>query len=70
MIGQRWDLDVTQLLDFAPGWEKRLEAEEIATPPESIPILRLVKDGKRIREVVGNQPKSLVRKFFMEAMGQ
>ncbi len=27
VIGQRWDLDVTQLLDFAPGWEKRLEAE-------------------------------------------
>jgi hypothetical protein len=27
VIGQRWDLDVTQLLDFGQGWEKRLEAE-------------------------------------------
>jgi hypothetical protein len=27
VIGQRWDLDVTQLLDFSEGWEKRLAAE-------------------------------------------
>lgn len=24
LIGQRWDLDVTELLDFSPGWEARL----------------------------------------------
>jgi hypothetical protein len=27
LIGQRWDLDVRQLLDFTPGWEERLQAE-------------------------------------------
>jgi len=27
VIGQRWDLDITQLLDFSPQWEDRLEAE-------------------------------------------
>ena len=27
VIGQRWDLDVAELLDFSPGWEKRLEQE-------------------------------------------
>jgi hypothetical protein len=27
VIGQRWDLDVAQLLDFSKGWETRLEAE-------------------------------------------
>ncbi len=27
MIGQRWDLDVTEDLDFSPGWPERLEAE-------------------------------------------
>ena len=25
LIGQRWDLDVTELLDFSPGWEQRLQ---------------------------------------------
>ena len=25
LIGQRWDLDVTKLLDFSPGWEQRLQ---------------------------------------------
>jgi hypothetical protein len=27
LIGQRWDLEVTALLDFSPGWEVRLQAE-------------------------------------------
>jgi hypothetical protein len=27
LIGQRWDLDVTELLDFSNGWEKRLRAD-------------------------------------------
>lgn len=27
LIGQRWDLDVRRLLDFSPGWEKRLRDE-------------------------------------------
>jgi hypothetical protein len=27
VIGQRWDLDVTQLLDFSDGWETRLEMD-------------------------------------------
>ncbi len=27
VIGQRWDLDVAELLDFSPGWEKRLEQD-------------------------------------------
>jgi hypothetical protein len=27
VIGQRWDLDVSQLLDFNEGWEKRLEED-------------------------------------------
>jgi hypothetical protein len=27
MIGQRWDLDVRQLLDFSPGWDERLKAD-------------------------------------------
>ena len=26
IIGQRWDLDVSELLDFSPGWEERLQA--------------------------------------------
>jgi hypothetical protein len=26
VIGQRWDLEVEELLDFSPGWETRLEA--------------------------------------------
>ena len=30
LIGQRWDLDVRQLLDFSNGWEQRLR-EEIRT---------------------------------------
>jgi hypothetical protein len=25
LIGQRWDLDVTERLDFSPGWETRLK---------------------------------------------
>jgi hypothetical protein len=24
LVGQRWDLDLTELLDFSPGWEARL----------------------------------------------
>lgn len=27
VIGQRWDLDVTRLLEFTDGWQNRLEAE-------------------------------------------
>lgn len=27
LIGQRWDLDVRQLLDFSPGWEARLQGD-------------------------------------------
>jgi hypothetical protein len=27
LIGQRWDLDVRELLDFSPGWEGRLRAD-------------------------------------------
>jgi hypothetical protein len=27
LIGQRWDLDVRQVLDFSPGWEQRLQAD-------------------------------------------
>ena len=27
LIGQRWDLDVTELLNFSPGWEARLRAD-------------------------------------------
>ena len=30
MIGQRWDLDVTQPLDFRPGWPERLKQETLA----------------------------------------
>lgn len=26
MIGRRWDLDVTEAIDFSPGWEQRLRA--------------------------------------------
>jgi hypothetical protein len=27
LIGQRWDLEVTELLDFSPGWEARIRAD-------------------------------------------
>lgn len=27
VIGQRWDLDVRELLDFSPGWDERLRAD-------------------------------------------
>lgn len=27
LIGQRWDLDLRQALDFSPGWDERLQAE-------------------------------------------
>jgi hypothetical protein len=27
VVGQRWDLEITTLLDFTPGWQKRLDAE-------------------------------------------
>jgi hypothetical protein len=27
IVGQRWDLDVTQLLDFSAGWVERLQAD-------------------------------------------
>jgi len=27
LIGQRWDLEVRELLDFSPGWEARLRAD-------------------------------------------
>jgi hypothetical protein len=27
LVGRRWDLDVSQALDFGPGWEDRLRAE-------------------------------------------
>jgi hypothetical protein len=27
LIGQRWDLDVTQPIDFSPGWEGRLRSD-------------------------------------------
>lgn len=27
LVGQRWDLDVAQELDFAPGWDQRLHRE-------------------------------------------
>jgi hypothetical protein len=30
LIGQRWDLDVTQPLDFSTGWEQRLRDEIVA----------------------------------------
>ena len=43
------------------------EAEELAVCPTAIPILRLVKDGKRVREVVGNQSERVVREFFEAA---
>jgi hypothetical protein len=29
LIGQRWDLDVRQLLDFSDGWEQRLRADVV-----------------------------------------
>jgi hypothetical protein len=25
VIGQRWNLDITEVLDFSPGWDRRLE---------------------------------------------
>jgi len=56
--------------EFPEVQVRKLDAEEIATPPEAIPVLRLVVDGKRVKEHVGNQPRSVVRKFFMEAMGE
>jgi len=43
---------------------RHLEAEELAVCPTAVPILRLVKDGKRVREVVGNQSERVVREFF------
>ena len=30
VIGQRWDMDITQPLDFSPGWESRLCSEVAA----------------------------------------
>lgn len=27
LVGQRWDLDITQPLDFSPGWDDRLKQE-------------------------------------------
>ena len=27
LIGQRWDLDVSNLLDFSPGWDSRIRSE-------------------------------------------
>jgi hypothetical protein len=27
VVGQRWDLDGTELLDFSPGWDQRLRAD-------------------------------------------
>ncbi len=27
IVGQRWDLEVTELLDFSPGWEGRLQEQ-------------------------------------------
>ena len=27
LIGQRWDLDVSSLLDFSPGWDSRIRSE-------------------------------------------
>jgi hypothetical protein len=40
VVGQRWDLDVTQLLDFSAGWDTRLRADtqnrgELHTPSGS-----------------------------------
>ena len=40
MVGQRWDLDVREELDFSPGWDQRLKAEvhargEMHTPSGS-----------------------------------
>jgi len=31
IIGQRWDMEITQLLDFSPGWETNLRAEANAS---------------------------------------
>ena len=30
LIGQRWDLEVTELLDFSTGWEMRLQEQTLA----------------------------------------
>jgi thioredoxin-like negative regulator of GroEL len=51
-----------------PGVQWRhLEAEELAVCPAAVPVLRLVVDGKRVRETVGNQSERVVREFFEAA---
>jgi hypothetical protein len=27
MLGQRWDMEISQLLDFSPGWDRRLQQD-------------------------------------------
>ncbi len=53
--------------DFPEVTVRRLEAEELAVCPTAIPVLRLVKDGKRVRETIGNQSERVVREFFEAA---
>ena len=65
-VAMRCTLD--ELVAQFPGVKVRcLEAEELAVCPTAIPILRLVVDGKRVREHVGNQPESTIREFFEAA---
>lgn len=37
IIGQRWDLDVHELLDFSPGWEEHLQARIISEGKLHVP---------------------------------
>lgn len=37
LIGQRWDLDVRNLMDFSPGWEKRLASDVVARGQMHLP---------------------------------
>jgi thiol-disulfide isomerase/thioredoxin len=53
--------------DFPEVTVRHMEAEELAVCPTAVPILRLVKDGKRVRETVGNQSERVIREFFEAA---
>ena len=37
LLGQRWDLDVRQLLDFSPGWEARVRGDVQGRGREHLP---------------------------------
>jgi hypothetical protein len=48
MIGQRWDMEMTQPLDFGPGWAERLKQETRAHGSLHAPAARFLRFPRQL----------------------